>query len=150
MTSASWVSCGQRVVWDMGRTLREPPYGLAEPLPIRVPAGSKHQNALERSGLITRGRTAQLRDSPLKETPRRPRRAVGRLSLFTRKRQRHQIPRQRLLLVPSERERGPRSDACSSREASVGAFRRAASVLRKVAVGRRARETPAVSQEPTS
>ena len=68
MTSASWVSCGQRVVWDMGQTLREPPYGLAEPFPIRVPAGSKHQNAVERAGLITRGRTAQLRDSPLKET----------------------------------------------------------------------------------
>src|SRR2546421_2822042 len=68
MTSGSWVSCGQRVVWDMGRTLREPPYGLAEPFPIRVPAGSKHQKALERSGPITRRRTAQLRDSPLKET----------------------------------------------------------------------------------
>src|SRR5437867_2527663 len=68
MTSGSWVSCGQRVVWDMGRTLREPPYGLAEPFPIRVPAGSKHQKALGRSGLITRGRTGQLRDSPLKET----------------------------------------------------------------------------------
>src|SRR5438105_14385140 len=68
MTSGSWVSCGQRVVWDMGRTLREPPCGLAEPFPIRVPAGSKHQKALERSGLITRGRTAQLRDSLLKET----------------------------------------------------------------------------------
>src|SRR5690242_16244900 len=66
MTSASWVSCGQRVVWDMGRTLREPPYGLAEPLPIRVPAGSKHQNAVERSGPITRGRTAQLRDCRLR------------------------------------------------------------------------------------
>ena len=34
-------------------------YGLAEPLPIRVPGGSKHQKALERSGLITRGRTAE-------------------------------------------------------------------------------------------
>jgi hypothetical protein len=32
-----------------GRTLRKPPYGLAEPFPIRVPAGSKHQKALERS-----------------------------------------------------------------------------------------------------
>jgi len=53
----------------MGQTLREPPYGLAEPFPIRVPAGSKHQNAVERAGLITRGRTAQLRPSRLDGEP---------------------------------------------------------------------------------
>src|SRR5438132_12641160 len=87
MTSGSWVSCGQRVVWDMGRTLREPPCGLAEPFPIRVPAGSKHQKALERSGLITRGRTAQLRDSPLKETAMPATEGGGSAFAFTRKQQ---------------------------------------------------------------
>src|SRR2546423_1155707 len=84
MTSGSWVSCGQRVVWDMGRTLREPPYGLAEPFPIRVPAGSKHQKALERSGLITRGRTAHLHDSPLKETATPATEGGGSAFAFTR------------------------------------------------------------------
>ena len=85
MTSGSWASCGQRVVWDMGRTLRKPRYGLAEPFPIRVPAGSKHQKALERSGLITRGRTAQLRDSPLKETATPATEGGGSAFAFTRK-----------------------------------------------------------------
>src|SRR5947209_13625936 len=85
MTSGSWVSCVQRVVWDMGRTLREPPCGLAEPFPIRVPASSKHQKALERSGLITRGRTAQLRDSPLKETATPAMEGGGSAFAFTRK-----------------------------------------------------------------
>src|SRR5881227_4010196 len=86
MTSGSWASCGQRVVWDMGRTLRKPPYGLAEPFPIRVPAGSKHQEALERSGLITRGRTAQLRDLPLKETATPATEGGGSAFAFTRMR----------------------------------------------------------------
>ena len=85
MTSGSWASCRQRVVWDMGRTLRKPPYGLAEPLPIRVPGGSKHQKALERSGLIKRGRTAQLRDSPLKDTATPATEGGGSAFAFTRK-----------------------------------------------------------------
>ena len=97
MTSASWVSCGQRVVWDMGRTLREPPYGLAEPFPIRVPAGSKHQNVLERSGLITRGRTAQLRDSPLKETATPATEGGGSAVAFTRERSHTLAAKPRLL-----------------------------------------------------
>jgi DNA-binding transcriptional ArsR family regulator len=36
---------------------------LAEPFPITVQAVSKHLKVLERAGLITRGRTAQLRPS---------------------------------------------------------------------------------------
>ena len=74
----------------MGRTLREPPYGLAEPFPIRVPAGSKHQKALERSGLIPRGRTAQLRDSPVKETATPATEGGGSAFAFTRKEKPHQ------------------------------------------------------------
>jgi DNA-binding transcriptional ArsR family regulator len=38
---------------------------LAEPFPITVQAGSRHLKVLERAGLITRGRTAQLRPSRL-------------------------------------------------------------------------------------
>jgi DNA-binding transcriptional ArsR family regulator len=38
---------------------------LAEPFPITVQAVSKHLKVLERAGLITRGRTAQLRPSRL-------------------------------------------------------------------------------------
>jgi DNA-binding transcriptional ArsR family regulator len=38
---------------------------LAEPFPISVQAVSKHLKVLERAGLITRGRTAQLRPSRL-------------------------------------------------------------------------------------
>jgi DNA-binding transcriptional ArsR family regulator len=38
---------------------------LAEPFPITVQAVSKHLQVLERAGLITRGRTAQLRPSRL-------------------------------------------------------------------------------------
>jgi len=37
---------------------------LAEPFPITVQAVSQHLKVLERAGLITRGRTAQLRPSP--------------------------------------------------------------------------------------
>jgi DNA-binding transcriptional ArsR family regulator len=38
---------------------------LAEPLPISIQAVSKHLKVLETAGLITRGRTAQLRPSHL-------------------------------------------------------------------------------------
>jgi DNA-binding transcriptional ArsR family regulator len=44
---------------------------LAEPLPLSVQAVSKHLKVLERAGLITRGRTAQLRPSRLQATPLR-------------------------------------------------------------------------------
>jgi DNA-binding transcriptional ArsR family regulator len=44
---------------------------LAEPLPITVQAVSKHLKVLERAGLITRGRTAQLRPSRLDAAPLR-------------------------------------------------------------------------------
>jgi DNA-binding transcriptional ArsR family regulator len=42
---------------------------LAEPFPISVQAVSKHLKVLERAGLITRGRTAQLRPSHLQAAP---------------------------------------------------------------------------------
>jgi DNA-binding transcriptional ArsR family regulator len=42
---------------------------LAEPFPISVQAISKHLKVLERAGLITRGRSAQLRPSRLEGTP---------------------------------------------------------------------------------
>src|ERR1700704_636579 len=42
---------------------------LAEPFPITVQAVSKHLKVLERAGLITRGRTAQLRPSRLHGEP---------------------------------------------------------------------------------
>ena len=42
---------------------------LAEPFPITVQAVSKHLQVLERAGLITRGRTAQLRPSRLQGAP---------------------------------------------------------------------------------
>jgi DNA-binding transcriptional ArsR family regulator len=42
---------------------------LAEPLPISVQAVSKHLRVLERAGLITRTRSAQLRPSHLRATP---------------------------------------------------------------------------------
>ena len=41
---------------------------LAEPFPITVQAVSKHLKVLERAGLITRGRSAQLRPSRLNGT----------------------------------------------------------------------------------
>jgi DNA-binding transcriptional ArsR family regulator len=46
-------------------TVRE----LAEPFPISSQAVSKHLTVLERAGLITRGRTAQLRPSRLQAAP---------------------------------------------------------------------------------
>src|SRR6266567_8071456 len=42
---------------------------LAEPFPISVQAVSKHLGVLERAGLITRGRSAQLRPSRLRAEP---------------------------------------------------------------------------------
>jgi DNA-binding transcriptional ArsR family regulator len=42
---------------------------LAGPFPITVQAVSKHLKVLERAGLITRGRTAQLRPSRLQGAP---------------------------------------------------------------------------------
>jgi DNA-binding transcriptional ArsR family regulator len=39
---------------------------LAEPFPITVQAVSQHLKVLERAGLITRGRTAQLRPARLR------------------------------------------------------------------------------------
>src|SRR3954470_13745316 len=44
---------------------------IAEPFPFRVQAVSKHLKVLERAGLITRGRTAQLRPSRLEGAPLR-------------------------------------------------------------------------------
>jgi DNA-binding transcriptional ArsR family regulator len=42
---------------------------LAEPFPITVQAVSKHLKVLERAGLITRGRSAQLRPARLQGAP---------------------------------------------------------------------------------
>lgn len=42
---------------------------LAEPFPISVQAVSKHLKVLERAGLISRGRDAQLRPSRLEAAP---------------------------------------------------------------------------------
>ena len=42
---------------------------LAEPFPISVQAVSQHLKVLEQAGLITRGRTAQLRPSQLRAAP---------------------------------------------------------------------------------
>ena len=42
---------------------------LAEPFPVSVQAVSKHLKVLERAGLITRGRTAQLRPARLHGAP---------------------------------------------------------------------------------
>jgi DNA-binding transcriptional ArsR family regulator len=42
---------------------------LAEPFPMSVQAVSKHLKVLERAGLITRGRSAQLRPSRLQGVP---------------------------------------------------------------------------------
>jgi DNA-binding transcriptional ArsR family regulator len=44
---------------------------LAAPFPITVQAISRHLKVLERAGLITRGRTAQLRPSRLDSAPLR-------------------------------------------------------------------------------
>jgi DNA-binding transcriptional ArsR family regulator len=42
---------------------------LAEPFPISVQAVSKHLKVLEHAGLVTRGRTAQLRPARLQAAP---------------------------------------------------------------------------------
>jgi DNA-binding transcriptional ArsR family regulator len=42
---------------------------LAEPFPISIQAVSKHLKVLEHAGLITRGRSAQLRPSRLQGAP---------------------------------------------------------------------------------
>ena len=42
---------------------------LAEPFPISVQAVSQHLKVLEQAGLITRGRTDQLRPSQLRAAP---------------------------------------------------------------------------------
>jgi DNA-binding transcriptional ArsR family regulator len=42
---------------------------LAEPFPLSVQAVSHHLKVLEQAGLITRGRTAQLRPSRLRAAP---------------------------------------------------------------------------------
>ena len=42
---------------------------LAEPFPLSVQAISHHLKVLEQAGLITRGRTAQLRPSQLRAAP---------------------------------------------------------------------------------
>jgi DNA-binding transcriptional ArsR family regulator len=42
---------------------------LAEPFPITVQAVSKHLKVLERAGLVTRGRSAQLRPARLAAKP---------------------------------------------------------------------------------
>src|SRR5262245_57513782 len=42
---------------------------LAEPFPVSVQAISKHLKVLERAGLVTRGRSAQLRPARLAGTP---------------------------------------------------------------------------------
>src|SRR5205814_2729008 len=55
---------------------------LAEPFPITVQAVSKHLKVLERAGLITRGRSAQLRPSRLRGA--RLGEAVGWLEQYRR------------------------------------------------------------------
>jgi DNA-binding transcriptional ArsR family regulator len=42
---------------------------LAEPFPVSLQAVSKHLKVLERAGLITRGRSAQLRPSRIEGAP---------------------------------------------------------------------------------
>lgn len=53
---------------------------LADPLPISVQAVSKHLRVLERAGLITRSRSAQLRPSQLRAAPLKD--AADWLSLY--------------------------------------------------------------------
>jgi DNA-binding transcriptional ArsR family regulator len=56
-----------RLAHDGEATVNE----LAEPFPFSVQAISKHLKVLERAGLITRGRAAQLRPSRLESQPLR-------------------------------------------------------------------------------
>jgi DNA-binding transcriptional ArsR family regulator len=55
---------------------------LAEPFPISAQAVSRHLRVLEDAGLITRGRTAQLRPSRLRAAPLQD--AVGWLETYRR------------------------------------------------------------------
>jgi DNA-binding transcriptional ArsR family regulator len=55
---------------------------LAEPFPMSLQAVSKHLKVLEHAGLITRGRTAQLRPSRLRGAPLEE--AVGWLERYRR------------------------------------------------------------------
>ena len=55
---------------------------LAEPFPISVQAVSKHLKVLERAGLITRRRSAQLRPSRLQGAPLKE--AVDWLETYSR------------------------------------------------------------------
>jgi DNA-binding transcriptional ArsR family regulator len=55
---------------------------LAEPFPMSLQAVSKHLKVLERAGLITRGRTAQLRPSRLEGGPLKD--AAGWLEDYSR------------------------------------------------------------------
>ncbi|MDP9259077.1 MAG: metalloregulator ArsR/SmtB family transcription factor [Actinomycetota bacterium] len=55
---------------------------LAEPFPISLQAVSKHLKVLERAGLITRGRSAQLRPSRLQGAPLKQ--ATDWLELYSR------------------------------------------------------------------
>ena len=55
---------------------------LAEPFEMSLPAVSKHLKVLERAGLITRGRSAQLRPSRLQGAPLKE--AVDWLETYSR------------------------------------------------------------------
>ena len=55
---------------------------LAEPFPISVQPVSKHLKVLQRAGLITRGRSAQLRPSRLQGKPLKE--AADRLDEYRR------------------------------------------------------------------
>jgi DNA-binding transcriptional ArsR family regulator len=55
---------------------------LAEPFPITLQAVSKHLKVLERAGLISRGRSAQLRPSRLQGAPLKE--AVDWLETYSR------------------------------------------------------------------
>jgi DNA-binding transcriptional ArsR family regulator len=56
-----------RLAQDGEATVNE----LADPFPVSVQAISKHLKVLQRAGLITRGRSAQLRPSRLEGAPLR-------------------------------------------------------------------------------
>jgi DNA-binding transcriptional ArsR family regulator len=57
----------ERLAQDGEATVNE----LADPFPVSVQAISKHLKVLQRAGLITRGRTAQLRPSRIEGAPLR-------------------------------------------------------------------------------
>ena len=78
---------------------------LAEPFPITVQAVSKHLQVLERAGLITRRRSAQLRPSRLE--PARLKEAVDWLERYRRL---WEGSFDRLEARLQESEKGPRTD----------------------------------------